>query len=59
MYEVLDCSNADVRSKGELTVLLPCFLRTDEGLDVDDLLEILPVVPSSRLELPALDSTSK
>jgi len=59
MYEVLDCSDADVCSEGELAILFSCFLRTDEGLDVDDLFEILPVVPSLRLEFPALNSTSK
>lgn len=59
VHKVLDCSNADVRSDSELTVLLPSFLRTDESLDVNDLLEVLPVVPSLRLEFPALDGTSE
>jgi len=59
MHKVFDCSNADVCSKGELAVLLPRLLRTDESLNVDDLLEVLSVVPSFRLELPALDGTPK
>ena len=59
MYKVLDSSDADVRSKGELTVLFPRFLRADKSLNVDDLLEILPVVSSLRSELPTLNSTSK
>src|ERR1700760_3891365 len=59
MYKVLYCPDADVRSKGELAILLPRFLRAHESLNVDDLLEVFPIIPSLRLEFPALNSTSK
>ena len=59
MYEVFDCSNGNVCPKGELTVLLPRFLRTDKGLDPDDLLQVLLVVPNLLLKFPALNGTPK
>ena len=59
VYKVLDCPNADVCPKGELAVLFPCLLRTDESLDLDDLFEVLPIVPSLLLEFPALNGASE
>ena len=57
--EILDRAHGDVRAERELAVLLARLLRTEERLDLDDLVEVRAVVLHLRAELPALQHTAE